>query len=155
MLLLMLELLDICHCPLFAFLQAYLFPYVCTYGHHFCTKDVDDGYVMLDCVGKIKFKQSSHASHCHQNLIKGKLVYVEKMQQIMQVDFLTFQCVILRCKWWDTFYWSNVKENCDSGIVCINSKRKQVETKEPQVFSKHYNQVFFTWVCWMEIGGLY
>jgi hypothetical protein len=38
---------------------------------------------------------------------------------------------------------SNVKEDHDSGIICINSKKMWDENKEPYVFPKHYNQVFF------------
>jgi hypothetical protein len=40
----------------------------------------------------------------------------------MQVDFLSFQCVIFKCKWRDTFNQSNVKECNDNGLICINSK---------------------------------
>ena len=61
----------------------------------------------------------------------------------MQVDFSSFQCVIFCCKWWDTFDRRNVKEDRDSGIICVNSKKMWVETKEPYVFPKHCNQVFF------------
>jgi hypothetical protein len=43
----------------------------------------------------------------------------------------------------DTFDQTNVKEYCDSGLICINSKKMWVETKEPYVFPKHCNQVFF------------
>jgi hypothetical protein len=51
--------------------------------------------------------------------------------------------VIFRCKWWDTFDRNNVKEYCDSGMICFNSKKMWDEAKEPYVFSKNYNQVFF------------
>lgn len=61
----------------------------------------------------------------------------------MQVDYSSFQCVIFKCKWWDTFDHNNVKEDHDSGIICINSKKMLVETKEPYAFPKHYNQVLF------------
>jgi hypothetical protein len=49
----------------------------------------------------------------------------------------------------------NVKEDHDSGIVCINSKKMWVETKEPYVLQKHCNQVFFTQMYLMGIGGSY
>ena len=65
----------------------------------------------------------------------------------MQVDFSSFQCVILRCRWWDTFDQNNVKEDRDSGIICINSKKMLVEMKYPYIFPKHYNQVFFIQMC--------
>jgi hypothetical protein len=113
------------------------------YGHHFHTEYVDDGHITQDCGVEVEFDQSSHASHHDQNLIEGKLGYIGKIQEIMQVDFSSFQCVIFCCKWWDTFDQRNVKEDRDSGIICINSKKMWVETKEPYVFPKHCNQVFF------------
>ena len=91
----------------------------------------------------IKFDQSSCSSHRDENLIEGKLGYVGKIQEIMQVDFSSFQCVIFKCKWWDTFDQNNVKVDHDSGLLCINSNKLLIETKEPYVFPKHYKQVFF------------
>ena len=61
----------------------------------------------------------------------------------MQVDFSSFQCVIFRCKWWDTFNQNNVKVYHDSVLICTNSKKMLVEMKKPYVFPKHCNQVFF------------
>ena len=52
----------------------------------------------------------------------GKLSYVGKKQEIMQVDFSSFQCVIFKCKWC-TFDWNNVKVDHDSGIIGISSKK--------------------------------
>jgi hypothetical protein len=114
-----------------------------TYGHHFHTKYVDDGHNTQYCRVEVEFDQSSHVSHYDQNLIEGKLGCIRKIQKIMQVDFSSFQCVIFCCKWWDTFDQRNVKEYGDSGIICINSKNMWVESKDPYVFPKHCNQVFF------------
>lgn len=50
-----------------------LFPSMWAYGHHFHTKDVDDGHVTLDCVVEVEFNQYSCVSHHDQNLIEGKL----------------------------------------------------------------------------------
>jgi hypothetical protein len=114
------------------------------YGHHFRIEYADDGHITQDCAFEVKFDQSSTcASHRDQNLIEGNLGYIRKIQEIMQVDFSSFQCVIFCCKWWDTFDQRNVKEDRDSGIICINSKKMWVETKEPYVFPKHCNQVLF------------
>ena len=54
---------------------------------------------------------------------RGKLGYIRKMQEINQVEFVSFQCVIFRCKWWDTFNKNNVKEYRGSGLIDINSRR--------------------------------
>jgi hypothetical protein len=117
------------------------------YGHHFCIEDVDDGNMTQDCGVEVELDQSSHAGHHDQNLIWGKLGYVEKIQEITRLDFSSFQCVIFRCKWWDTFDHNNVKEYRDSGMICINSRKMWDEDKEPYVFPKHCNQVFFLPKC--------
>ena len=119
------------------------FPFMWAYGHHFCTKDVFNGRVTEDCGVTVDFNQSSCASHREQNLIGGMLGYVEKILEIIQVDFSSFQCVIFRCKWWDTFNMNNIKEYCDSGLIYINSINMWNESKEPYVFLKHCNQVLF------------
>ena len=93
------------------------------YEHHFHTKDVDDGHLTQDCAVEVEFDQSSHVSHRNQNPIEGKLGYIGKIPEIMQVDLSSFWHVIFSCMWWDAFDWSNVKEDRDSGIICINSKK--------------------------------
>ena len=54
-----------------------------------------------------------------------------------------FQCVIFRCKWWNTYNQNNVKEDHDSRLICTNSRKMWDATKEPYVFPKHSNQEFF------------
>ena len=120
-----------------------MFPTIWEYGLHFNTKDTDDGCVTLDCGVEFKFDQSSCTSHHDRNIIKGKLGYTKKLQEIMQVDFTYIQFVIFRCKWWNTFDWSKVKEYHESGLICMNSIRMWRETKEPYVFPKNWNQVSF------------
>jgi len=70
------------------------------------------------------------------------LGHIGKIQEIIQVEFSLFQCVIFRCKWWDTFDRNNVKEDIDSGLISINSIEMCHEVREPYVFPKHYNHVF-------------
>jgi hypothetical protein len=91
------------------------------YGHQFRTEYVDDGHITQDCEVEVVFDQSSCVIHRHQKLIEGKLGYIGKILEIMEVDFSSFQCVIFCCKWWDTFDWRNVKDDRNSGIICINS----------------------------------
>ena len=38
-------------------------------GHHFHTKDVDDGHITVVCEVEVDFDQSSHARHHDKNLI--------------------------------------------------------------------------------------
>ena len=88
-------------------------------------------------------------------MIGGTLGYFRNIQEIIQVDLSSFQCVTFRFKWWDKFDNNNVKEYRDSGMICINSRKMWDESKEPYVFPKHYNQLFFTQLCWIDIGGSY
>ena len=83
---------------------------------------------------EVKFNQSSHASQCDEKPIERKLGYIGMIQEIMQMDFSYFHCVISRCKWLDTFNQNNVKEGHDSGIICINSKKMLAEMKETYAF---------------------
>lgn len=96
-----------------------------------------------DCGVEAEFKQSTCFSHHDENLVEGKLGYAGKIQEIMQVDLSSYQCVIFKCRLWDTSHQNNVGVGHDSGIICINSKTMLVETKEPYVFPKHYNQGSF------------
>ena len=95
------------------------------------------------CGVEIEFDQYSRSSHRNENLIEGELGYVGRIQEIMHMDFSYFQCVTFKCKWLDTFGQNNVKVYHDSGLICINSKNMLAETKEPYVFQKHCNHVFF------------
>ena len=66
------------------------------YGHHFYTLDNDVGHITKDYGVEVNFNQSSHSSQCDENLIEEKLGYVGNIQENMQVDFSSFQCVIFR-----------------------------------------------------------
>ena len=70
---------------------------MCAYGQHFHTENADDGHMTQDCGIEVDFDQSSQSSHCDQNLVRGTLGYVGKIQEIIEVDFSSFQCVIFRC----------------------------------------------------------
>jgi hypothetical protein len=78
---------------------------MCAYGHHFHIEYANDEHISQYYGVVVEFDQSSHASHRDQNLIDGKSSYIGKIQEIMQVDFSSFQCVIFFCKWWDNFDW--------------------------------------------------
>jgi hypothetical protein len=60
------------------------------------------------------------------------------------VDFSSFQCVIFFSKWWDTFNRRNLKEDHESGLICINSKKMWVETTKlcfPKTLQPSYPNV--------------
>jgi hypothetical protein len=80
------------------------------YEHNFFTEYVDEGHVTQYCGVEFQFDQSSCASHSHdENMIEGKLGYIGKIQEIMQMYFSSFQCVTFCCKWCDTFGQRNIK----------------------------------------------
>jgi hypothetical protein len=116
------------------------------YGHQCLTKDVDDGHMTQEYGVEVEFDQSSCTRHHDQNLIWGKLGYVGKIQEIIRVDFSSFQCIIFRCKWWDTFDQNNLKEYRDSGMICINSRKIWDEAKVP-LFSQNTVSKFFLPRC--------
>ena len=117
----------------------HLLPTMWAYENHFHIQYVDDGNMTQDCGVEIKFNQSSHSIHRDENLIYGKLGYLGNIQEIMQVDLSSFQCVIFKCKWWDTIDQNNVNLDHDSGIICINSQKMLVEEEDPYVFPKPCN----------------
>jgi hypothetical protein len=90
MFLLILWLLDICHRPLFAFLQVHLFSFMSAYGHHFHTQYVDEGHITQYFAVEVVFYQYICVSFPDENLIEGKLGYIGKIKEIMQVDFSSF-----------------------------------------------------------------
>ena len=114
------------------------------YGHPFHIEYGDDGHITQDCGLEVEFDQSSHANHCYQNLIEGKLGYIRKIQEIMQVEFSSFQCVVFSCKWWDTFEQIKLKENLDSGIICINSKKYGLKQRSLMFSQNIATKWFFT-----------
>ena len=120
------------------------FPSMSDYGHHFYTEDVDDGNVTQDCGVRVKFDQSSCVNHYDQSLIGGMLCYVKNIQEIIQVDFSYFQCVIFRCKLWDTFNRNNVKEYCDSGLICINSRNMWEKVRIVRLSQNIATKYYFT-----------
>ena len=71
-------------------MHVHSFPSMWDYGHHFHTEDVDDGCLTQDYGVEVEFDQSSYASHHDQNLVGGMLGYVEKIQEIIQMDFSSF-----------------------------------------------------------------
>ena len=93
------------------------------YGHHFCTENANARNITKYCGVEVDFDQSSRSSHRDQNLVREALGYVGKIQEIIEVNLSSFQCVIFRCKWWDTFVQNNVKEYHDSRLICINSRK--------------------------------
>ena len=60
------------------------------YGHHFHTENVDDEHMTQDYGVEAEFNQSSRVSHRDENLVRGTLGYIGKIQEIIEVDFSSF-----------------------------------------------------------------
>ena len=60
------------------------------YGHHFHKENSDARNIKQDCGVEVEFDQSSRSNHHDQNLVRGMLGYVEKIQEIIEVGFLFF-----------------------------------------------------------------
>ena len=65
------------------------------YGHHFRTENADVGNITQECGVEVEFDKSNRFSHRDENLVRGMLGYVRKIQEITKVDLSSFQCVIL------------------------------------------------------------
>jgi hypothetical protein len=134
----------------------HLFPSMWAYEHHFHTEDVDDGHMTQECRVKFDFNEYSHVIHRDQNIIHQKIGYIRNIQEIIRVDFSSFQCVSFRCKWWDTFDRNNVKEDCDSGMIYVSSLKICGTNLRSLMFSQNTaTKCFFTQICWIGIDGLY
>ena len=152
---LMVGLLGTWHHHLFTFLQVHFFPSMWAYGHHFHIENADDGHLTQDYGVEVDFDQSKHASHHDRNLIGGKLCYFGKMREIIQVDISSFQCVIFRFKWWDTFDKNNVKEDRDSRLIESTLERCGMKVRSLMFSQNIGTKCSFTQMCWIEIGASY
>ena len=63
------------------------------YGQHFRTENADAGNITQDCGVEVEFDQSSRSSHRDQQLVRGTLGYVRKIQEIIEVDFYYFRVI--------------------------------------------------------------
>lgn len=73
------------------------------YNQHFRIKKKDSNRMTFDYGVMLDFDQASRASTKDTNLIEGKIQYVGKIQEILQLDFRSFKCVLFKCKWFEGF----------------------------------------------------
>ena len=64
----------------------HLFSSMWAYGHHFRTENANDGNMTQHCGVEGAFDKSSWAIDCDQNLVRGTLGYVKKIQWTIEVD---------------------------------------------------------------------
>ena len=68
------------------------------YGQHFRIEKKDNNIKTFDYGVMVDFDQESHASTKDTNLIEGKIEYVGKIQEILQLNFRSFKCVVFKYK---------------------------------------------------------
>lgn len=68
------------------------------YGKHFIIEKNDERRMIFDYGVMAYFDQESHASLRDTNLIQGKIKHVGKIQEIIQLVYRSFQCMIFKCK---------------------------------------------------------
>jgi hypothetical protein len=93
----------------------------------------------------VAFDQTSHASSRDTNPIEGQLDYVGTIQEIIELDYRSFKCVIFKCKWFDIFdRRRSVRHDLDSELYSIDIHREMSTSQaKPFVLLEHYEQVFF------------
>ena len=125
------------------------------YGHYLHTKNVNVRNITQGYGVEVEFDQSSQSSNLDKKLVRGMLGYIRKIQETIEVEFSSFQCVIFMCKRWDTFDWNNVKEDRDSRLICINSRKMWDELRSLMFSPNTATMCFFTQMCWIGIGDSY
>jgi len=114
------------------------------YSQHFRIEKKDINRMNFDSGVMVDFDQASRASTKHTNLIEGKMQYVGKIQEIIQLNFRSFKCVVFKCKWFERFMNRRlVLHDIPSGYYAINSTRYLPQEKEPLVLPQHCSQFFF------------
>ena len=105
------------------------------YGQHFRIENNDDKRVIFDYGVMANFDQGSHASLRDTNLIQGTLKYVGKIQEIIQLDYRSLQCVILKCKWFETLDRRTILHDRLSDYFAIDFTCILLDNKEPYILS--------------------
>lgn len=80
-----------------------------------------------------------HASSKDTNWIEGSLDYYGKLQEIIQLNFRSFKCDILRCKW----YKISIMHDTPNNYIAIDFIKYLSKDKEPYIFLQHYDQIYF------------
>jgi len=113
------------------------------YGQHFRIEKIDHNRVTFDYGVMVNFHQAIHECKIDKNLIEGTLQHVGKIQQIIQLDYRSFQCVVFICKWFDTLDRRTILHDDNSEYYLINYIKYLAEDKEPYVLPQHCSQVCF------------
>jgi len=66
------------------------------YDRHYRVQSIDVKTQSFDYGIMVDFKQSSRASSKDKNIIEGNLQYVGKIQEIIELDYLSFKCCIFK-----------------------------------------------------------
>jgi hypothetical protein len=89
----------------------------------------------------VDFKKSSRASSKDKNIVEGNLQYVGKIQEIIELDYLSFKCFIFKCRWYEAFERTR-RHGTHSGLFSIDSSRFLLKDKEPYALPIQCEKVF-------------
>lgn len=73
----------------------------------------------------VDFEQAICASGKDTNWIEGNLEYYGKIQKNIELNFRSFKCVMLRCKW----YQRSIVHDAPSNYIAIDSIKYLPEDK--------------------------
>jgi len=118
--------------------QALSFLAMWAYGQHFRIEKKDKNRMIFDYGVMVDFDQASHASTKDTNLIEGKIQYVGQIQEILQLNFRSFKCVVFKCKWFEGHVNRRIiLHDIPSGYYAINSTQYLPQDKDPYVLPQH------------------
>ena len=114
-------------------------------GSHFRIEKIDRTRMTQDCGIVASFKQQSRATVTDRNVIGDELMYVGKLQEIIEVDYRCFSTVLFRVAWFKSIYRGpNATIRLErSGFYAVDSSRLVSSTEEPYIFPRHCEQCFF------------
>ena len=92
------------------------------HGWHYCVERIGVKRCPFDCDVMVYFKQPTRASSKDKNIIEGNLQYVAKIQEIIELDYLSLKCYIFECRWYDEFERTQWHDT-NSGLFSIDSSR--------------------------------
>lgn len=122
--------------------RARKYPTMWAYGRHYRVDSVDVKREFFDCGIIVDFKQSNQSSSKDKNIVEGNLQYVGKIQEIIELDYCSFKCCNIKCRWYEAFERTH-RHDTHSGLFSIDSSCFLLEDKEPYVLPIHCECKYF------------
>jgi hypothetical protein len=114
-------------------------------GIYFRVERVHNGKQARDYGVSISFDQTSCAISWAANLIQEQLGYVNTIQDVIELDYRSFQCVFFKYKWFNIFdRMTSIRYGLNSDLYSIDMHR-EISSSHTKSFvpPKHYEYIFF------------